>query len=151
MLSSLCAFAWLAGCAAQSPRPETVPVVRDQWTGQYGGTAQPSDRVVRGAGDWSALWQQLGCEAPRPLAVRTEMAVAVFIGERRTGGYRAEVVGTRLDGGNILIEYRELAPAPDQMVTQALTSPWLVLVLPASERPVVVRKVPAPEAGRRAR
>jgi len=35
--------------------------------------------------------------------------------------------------------YEERAPGPDQFVTQALTTPWVVAVVPLSDRPVVFK------------
>lgn len=131
------ALAWLAGCAAPV-RSDTAPAIQAQWSGLHSGIDQPSSRVIRDASEWSALWQQLNREAPAALEPN-HMAVAVFLGQRRTGGYRVEVTSARAEAGEIVLEFREHTPAPGMMTTQALTSPWAVVTLPASPQNIVVR------------
>lgn len=46
--------------------------------------------------------------------------------------------------GAVRIDYRATTPEPGIMVTQALTHPWVVAVMPRSDLPVVGRNV-APE------
>lgn len=143
----LLALVWLAGCIAQ-PQSATAPVILAQWSGAQSGVDQPSSRVIRDTAEWQALWQQLKREAPQPLAPN-QMAVAVFLGQRRSGGYRVEVTRARAEAGASVLEYREQTPAPGMMTTQALTSPWAVVTLPASPHPVVVKPQPALSSGER--
>lgn len=115
-----------------------------QWSGQHGGSDTASTRVLRNADEWNAFWKQVERDRPRPLDVANEMAVAIFLGEKRTGGFGALLLGTRVEDGKLVIDYRETTPEPGMMVTQALTHPWVVAVMPRSDLPVVGRNV-APE------
>lgn len=54
--------------------------------------------------------------------------VAAFAGEKNTGGFSLAIDGTR---GNIAIKVK--SPPPDAMVTQALTTPYLVSLVPVGE------------------
>lgn len=146
-LSLVLALVWLAGCAAPL-RSGPSPAIQAQWSGPHSGMDEPAFRVIREPAEWTALWQQLNRDAPQPLE-KNQMAVAVFLGQRRSGGYRVEVTGVRAEAGEIVLEWRESPPGPGSMTTQALTSPWAVVTLPSSPHTVVVRPLPAPSAGRR--
>lgn len=135
----------LAGCIASSTPPGDSPgsAALTQWSGAQGGTATFFTREVRDAATWNALWRQLGREPPPPFDASREMALAIFLGERRTAGYRIEVVAVRDEAGRRVAEYRELTPAPGKVVSQVLTRPWAVVVFAQSDRPVIARKISA--------
>jgi hypothetical protein len=68
---------------------------------------------------------------PVPAAdLERETLLAVFLGSKPTGGYGAEVRGVTLEGGDLFVDLVESAPGPGAMVTQALTSPWLIVRVP---------------------
>ena len=142
-LALLAAPAVLAAVlAAQTAAPPTAgatsnPKEIPQWRGQYGGYPEFTTRVLRGNDAWAGFWKQVGRDMPRQLDPAAEMAVTVFIGERRTGGYVVQVLSAGVDQDNLVVVYEEQAPGPDQFVTQALTTPWVVAVVPLSDRPVV--------------
>lgn len=102
----------------------------------------------------AALWDRVArTRVPRPdppeVDFETEVAIAVFSGERPSGGYGVEIDGLcrrsgdagrgsagRGDtgGGSPLhLCYTELEPPDDAILTMALTSPYLII---AVERPV---------------
>lgn len=116
--------------AANAP---AEPAIVAEWSGQHGGAARASTRVVRDAAEWAALWRQIGQEAPRALDPARETAVAIFLGERRTGGYAVDGVKVRRKDGAVTVEFREASPAPDAMVTQVISSPWAVVVIPVAD------------------
>lgn len=97
-------------------------------------------------------------EVPDDLAPPT---VGVFLGTRPTGGYAVTVTGGRVeDDGTVALEVATDEPGPDDVVTQALTSPYVLVSLPAVgvESPTSIRtvgdvevtcerRVPEPELG----
>jgi hypothetical protein len=56
-----------------------------------------------------------------------ETIVAAFLGERPTGGYRAEVLRIERDDGELFVDLVERTPSADAVTTQALTSPWVMI------------------------
>lgn len=79
------------------------------------------------------------------------MAIVVFLGERRTGGYAVEITGVEKQPVGLIVSTRETSPPPGAMVTQALTQPWALALVPASDQPVKVRSAtrPAPRPAQR--
>lgn len=58
--------------------------------------------------------------------------LAVFWGERPTGGYTVEVLSARLAGDQVTVEVALKPPPPDAMVAQALTYPYAAAVVRAA-------------------
>jgi hypothetical protein len=152
-LSSLLALLTLllAACQAARPPAESEARIIGQWSGQYGGAESPGHRVLRDVAAWNDHWRAVGQEAPRPLVPAREMAIVVFLGARRTGGYAVEITGVETSSEGVIVTTRESAPPPGAMVTQALTQPWALALVPASDRPVQVRAAsrPAPRPAQR--
>ena len=78
---------------------------------------------------WLGAWAHLGKEPEIPFA-EGQTGVAVYLGHRPTGGYGVEFVsiGVLPDGAYHLF-VREIVPGPEEIVTQALTYPWMILSL----------------------
>ncbi len=58
--------------------------------------------------------------------------LAVFMGERSTGGYSISLQDLRLNGTTLTVTVVETAPKPGEMVTQAFTYPLLLIQLDQS-------------------
>lgn len=58
------------------------------------------------------------------------VAVAAWLGERPTGGFWIDFVSAVSDGSAITVTLREERPSRDTFVTQALTTPAAVFLLP---------------------
>lgn len=56
--------------------------------------------------------------------------VAFFWGQKPTGGFGIQLLNTWLVGSTLRVELRLSSPAPGAIVTQALTSPFLMLEVP---------------------
>jgi hypothetical protein len=124
------------GCCAPAPHRPASPELRAQWSGPHSPVEKLTTVVVRTPDEWTALWQRIGAEPPRAIDASSEIAVAVFIGERRTGGYGVEFARVRASQDSVSVEYRERTPPPDSMVPQVITSPWIVGILDATDAPI---------------
>lgn len=132
------ALALLAACQTQSA--STVEAVRiDQWSGRLGGMETPAVRVLRSPEQWESAWQQVGWGRPRAIDAAEEMGVAVFLGDRPTGGYSVRIVSAQPESGRFVVAYRETKPEPGRIYTQALTNPWAIAMVPRTDLPVVAR------------
>lgn len=146
---------------ARSPEPEAVSVVKGATEyaegdglaasavevavpletrillrGQNARAEEPSVSVVRDDVAYGKLWSHLAAAgAARPAVdFAKEAVVAAFMGRKSTGGFSVELVGAeRLADGTVVVRLRNLAPKPGMMVTQALTSPFVVLAVPAGQ------------------
>lgn len=111
--------------SAAAPAKEKKPVM--EWKGQNGGPSQPGHKLVTDAKGWEALWRVIGQDAPA-LNLKTHAAVAVFIGEKPTGGWTAVFEEPKLKDGDLLVVYT--VRAPKGFTTQAFTAPYIVRAFP---------------------
>lgn len=117
-----------------SARSRTGIAGEVEWSGQQAGVQGRTYFAARTEEEWRRIWELTGQEPPGPLP-ESWMAVAVFAGARSTGGHSVEIgsVGPVQRSGmpsEVRATYRIREPARDAMVTQALTSPWAVRIVP---------------------
>lgn len=131
LLTGLLALLPFAACATAST---------PDWQGNALQSTAGETIVAKDQADWQQLWTKVGKAAPRDLPDETT-AVAVFAGPKRTGGYSVEFVEVQ-DGENaVTVTYRIRKPRFDEMVTQALTAPYAVQLVPSKGKPVTVQEV----------
>jgi hypothetical protein len=99
------------------------------------GVTSPAYQMLRTPEELVTAWNRAHGSAlqapPLPgVDFERETLLAVFLGQKPTGGYGADVRGVTLEGGDLFIDLIEASPGPGAMVTQALTSPWLLMRVP---------------------
>ena len=67
---------------------------------------------------------------PTPAPLSGETAVAVFMGQRTSGGYSISVERVAASGSILNVTVRLKAPEAGMLTTQALTSPWVLVKVP---------------------
>ncbi len=127
--------------AAQESDGETL-----EWSGAHSSRAEYSVAVVRSEEAWRELWAELSKSPPVALDSEKQIAIAVFLGMRRTGGFAVEI--TAVEDGPVFysVDVGEIKPAPGAMVTQALTAPYVIRIVPHSDRPLMFRRAHAAPA-----
>ena len=114
-----------------------------EWKGQHGGPIDPGTEVATDVSGWTRLWLQLGQDPPE-LDFKKYFAVAVFAGERPTGGYTVEFLEPAAKGPDVTVRYR--INDPTGFSTQAIAQPWKVRAFERVKGKVFV--MPAPKAGK---
>jgi hypothetical protein len=64
--------------------------------------------------------------------------VILSMGEKNTGGYSIEIEKVEETDKNIIITVKEKNPAPDAMVTQAITYPYTVVKI-HSKKEIIIK------------
>jgi len=85
------------------------------------------------------LWLMVGQDAPA-LDFKKYFAVAVFAGERPSGGWTVEFLEPVPKGMDLVVRYR--IKEPTGFSTQALTQPWKVRAFPRVRGKVFVELAP---------
>lgn len=108
----------------------------DKISGQNAGVREKLFVVVRSQQEWGALWIKHtgGKPQARPAVDFTkEMVVAVFLGERRTGGYKVEItlMADPLEPkSRVVVFYREVPPAGNSFNVQMVSQPYVMVKIP---------------------
>ncbi|WP_217349688.1 protease complex subunit PrcB family protein, partial [Meiothermus sp. PNK-Is4] len=113
-----------------------VRVLRQGASSAYTDSA-PQAFLATSASSFAQLWAlATGNILPRPAAPEVNFSrysiAAFFVGQKPTGGYGVRFVGATSSAGNWRITVELLQPAPGTILTQALTSPYLILELPGA-------------------
>jgi hypothetical protein len=87
--------------------------------------------VARTPTEWAALWKAHDFNRPAPnVDFNREMAAAVFMGSRPTGGFSVEIVSATEQDGAFVVGYRESSPRADAITVQILTAPYHIVAVP---------------------
>jgi hypothetical protein len=96
--------------------------------GQASGIEEAREVVVQTAAEWKALWQDHTQGQKMPAVDFTKSTVAaIFLGTRNTGGHKVLVTAVDRSGPDVVVAWHEEQPGGGMMVTQALTSPFLIV------------------------
>jgi hypothetical protein len=125
--------------AAGSP-PRTIA------RGAHSQVQKTERAVARTQDEWAALWKRHAGVSPQAAEVpkvdwSKETVLAVFMGERSTGGYAVQIVGARELEGKLVAEVEYVLPKPGGFVTQAFTSPFHIAAVGKSALPVAWKQV----------
>lgn len=121
--------------AASASFAEKKKMTIQEWKGANGGPAEAGNQVIGDAAAWTALWKTLGKDAPI-FNFKKSIAVAVFVGQKPTGGYSPVFEEPVAQGDDVLIRYR--VPKPSGFVTQAFTQPWRIRAYPRPKGKVIL-------------
>lgn len=97
---------------------------------------QKSDFVIKDQSEWIPILQKISVELPAPIDFSRDMVIAVFQGEKSTGGYSIEIDRIIEKENSIEVSVLETSPGPGCMVTQAFTSPYHVVKIKKSDKEV---------------
>lgn len=125
-------LALLPGCAGAEGTAD--------WQGNSARSVSREALVVQDAAAWQQVWERVGTAAPSGLP-DDQAAVAVFAGQKRTGGYSVEFTDVQRDENQTIVHYRIKMPSLTQMTTQVMTSPYAIKLVPHNGKPVVVQEV----------
>ena len=117
--------------------------MKSEWRGSNAARAAEA-RVVVDEKEWRDVWKAVGQEPP-PADFTRSVAVAVFLGQRMTGGYGVEFLPPEPRGDDVELRWRE--KTPQGFATQAITHPWAIKLLPRPKGRVLA--TPASPGGSR--
>jgi hypothetical protein len=101
--------------------------------------------TVRTPAEWQALWKDHSLNEKLPVVDFTsKMVVGVFLGTKPSTGYEVEIVGARVDGEALVVEYVQRQPKRGTMAAQILTEPFHLVTLPRHTGQVRFVQVPDP-------
>jgi PrcB C-terminal len=112
----------------------TVPVIKTTIASGIAAYSQGESltRLDDNLSDWLETWKMIaGNQVPLPAApvvdFNKKRMVTVFLGQRPTGGYGLSYKSATLQGNTLKLVMETTSPAPDRLVQQVITSPFVVL------------------------
>jgi hypothetical protein len=145
----------LAGCAEDNTTDAGVRIPFSVVeTGQFSGLRSERLEVIRIASEFAELWQTHASGfSPAPIQPEVdfdrEMVIAVFLGERPTGGFAITVTEATERADSLLVTVRITLPGTNCAVPQAFSQPHQLVTVPQSEQLVAffteVERVDCPQ------
>ncbi|HJU56449.1 MAG TPA: DUF885 family protein, partial [Pyrinomonadaceae bacterium] len=92
-----------------------------------------SVQLITSRDEWERAWEVIGrgSSGPRPeVNFNTRAVVVAHQGRQRTGGYGISVAAIRRDGMTLMVRVNEQSPKKGDVVTEALTSPFVAVSIP---------------------
>lgn len=110
-----------------------------------GGMISKDFVVVKERGEFTELFkgiykEQNGNAQIPEINFNDYMVIALFMGEKTTGGYKITVVGVEETNKNVVVTYKETQPGPNDMVTMALTQPYCIIKIPRTTKSIVFQE-----------
>ncbi|MFC7293735.1 protease complex subunit PrcB family protein [Marinobacter aromaticivorans] len=141
MASLLASLALLAGCASSGivANESSAPLARQVTQSSHCGLTGPGLAYVQTEDRLQQLLhlpaQNMAVQQLRAVDLEQEHLLFVTLGERPTGGYSVGLVSAAAEeaGKTLSLSMAVRTPAPGTMVTQALTSPCVVVAFPARD------------------
>ena len=96
------------------------------YSSQNQGRDKESSVVIDNQKALSALFQSVGNEEVPKIDFTKNQVVALFLGMKKTGGYSISVDKVEKIDGKLVIYKKIESPKADDMVTMALTNPFVI-------------------------
>ncbi len=131
-------------CCALSKEKEVVKKaigVEKEWKGYHCGYTEAARLVIKTEDRWKEVWGKVHLlrlpqqELPK-IDFQKEMVIAVFMGERKSGGYEIEIRKIIKTEKEIAVEVEEEEPSPESLQSMAITQPYHIVVVKSSPLPL---------------
>lgn len=113
--------------------------------GYYCGIGQNKNIVIKDTQEWTNTWKDLlsntNYQKSKNINFENKTIIAVFMGERNSGGYSIEIKNVVENGNQLIVSYIENSPSADSMVTMALTQPFHVIEIDKTDKEIVFEKI----------
>jgi len=89
------------------------------------------DYIIQTQQEWDELWQKTyGSYSEAPyINFSSNIVIAVYMGERATGGYRIEITNIGENEEQVRVHIRETSPSPGSILTMLITQPYHIVKL----------------------
>ncbi len=113
----------------------TDVIIQNEFKGGRSGIIERKDVVIDNQEEWRELWDELNSKRePQPdlpqIYFDSQIVIATFMGEKRTGGYEIRIDKIQQVGNEITVKVEENSPAKGDIVTHAFTQPYHIVIIP---------------------
>lgn len=103
----------------------------------YQGRETESFEVIKDAASLNALYQSVNLENVPKIDFKNERVVAVFLGQKNTGGYAIKVKNATEKDSKIYLEIEKSGPKSGENATMAITNPYTIVKVNSSKEIVL--------------
>jgi hypothetical protein len=134
----------VASCRSSGTSSNADEPYRTLLYGYHSGLKPGHLRVARDEAELDELWSEhTSPMMPKPDAPTVdwskEMVVFIALGERPTGGYGVVIDHVAVEKGHLIVDAIERKPAPDAVLPQVITRPYVIAATPRVDGEVELR------------
>jgi len=114
-----------------------------EWNGAFAKHTAPAAVLIESNEQWKNLWnEEIGQMTPMSPDFSRTFAVAVFAGEKKSGGYAMLVHTPVMQDGRLVIAYQEIKPDPKDFLMHVRTTPYTVVLFWKNHTAVKLQQLP---------
>jgi hypothetical protein len=90
-------------------------------------------QLITTQAEWERAWETIGRGSSGPMPevnFNTRAVVVAHQGRKSTGGYGISIAAIRREGATLVVRVNEQSPKKGEVVTEALTSPFVAVSIP---------------------
>ena len=128
--------------AVEPQRAVDFSVLATGYNSRYEGARAVS--LITSQQDWENAWNLIGRGSSGPMPevnFNTRAVIIAYQGRKNTGGYGISIAEIRREGMTLRVRVNEQIPKPTDVVTDALTSPFVAVSIPRPPEGVNVKYV----------
>jgi uncharacterized protein (DUF885 family) len=126
--------------AIEPQRAVDFSVLATGYNSRYEGAR--SIQLITNQNEWSNAWSLIGRGSSGPMPeinFNTRAIVVAYQGRKNTGGYGISIAEIQREGMALVVRVNEQSPKPTDVVTDALTSPFVAVSIPRPPEGVNVK------------
>lgn len=127
-------FTFIISCKCQKNQESEKNNFITLYSSDYGGRETESYLVINSQESLNNLFKELYIEDFKSVDFAKNNVVALFLGEKNTGGHGIEIESLRTENDTTFIKVKKIKPEPGSMVTQAFTNPYYLAVIPKTKQ-----------------
>lgn len=93
---------------------------------QYQGREEEAFEIIKDDVSLKALYQSINNEEVPEIDFSKQRVIAVFLGQRSTGGYSIKIKNVNERDNKIYVEVEKINPKPGENATMAITNPYII-------------------------
>jgi hypothetical protein len=134
----------LMSASISAGEPSQPTKIRNLARGGFSGFQDAAQIVVTNRAQWTEVWKkhsakQIPAKPAPEVDFEKESVLFVCLGQKRTGGYSAEITALEQSAGKTKVLVKTRAPKPGGMQIQAISSPFHAVAVPRLKGPVAFK------------
>lgn len=112
--------------------------------GQISAEKENKNYIIEDKNEWQKIWDKIYANTvPKPLLPEIDFSgsevVAVFQGEKPSGGYNIEITKASENNLNTFIFVKEASPGEDCLTSAAITNPYHIIGFKKADKKIVFK------------
>lgn len=142
LVAGVCLLSGMGGCMANNVAEETTIPFQVLSEGIHSSIPEQKFQIVRDTGTLNQTWRQafktaLPVPATPNVDFRDHLVLALFLGQKRTGGYRLKVESVHEYPDSLVVRISIHNPGHGCKTIQMITSPYEIIQVPATGKEIL--------------